>query len=68
MVPKELPRDAKAIDQVLKSMGVDYEPRVLQQLLEFSHSTSVETWLIAQDTSWERWKRQTHMPFTLNGI
>jgi hypothetical protein len=33
------PRDAVAIDQILKSMGsTDHHPRVVHQLLEFMHS------------------------------
>jgi hypothetical protein len=35
----EVPRDAKIIALILKSMGVqEYEPRVLHQFLEFMHS------------------------------
>ena len=36
---QEVPRDAKIIALILKSMGVEeYEPRVINQLLEFMHS------------------------------
>lgn len=32
------PRDARAVDDLLRSMGIaNYEPRVISQLLEFSH-------------------------------
>lgn len=36
----EVPRDAKVMSMILKSMGVDqYEPRVVNQILEFMYST-----------------------------
>jgi transcription initiation factor TFIID subunit 9B len=36
---KDTPRDAKLISHVLNSMGVEeYEPRVINQLLEFMYS------------------------------
>jgi hypothetical protein len=35
----EIPRDAKLIQNILTSMGVEeYEPRVVNQLLEFMYS------------------------------
>ena len=35
----ELPRDAKLIQLILSSMGVEeYEPRVVNQLMEFMYS------------------------------
>ena len=35
----EMPKDAKIIALILKSLGVkEYEPRVLHQFLEFMHS------------------------------
>jgi transcription initiation factor TFIID subunit 9B len=34
----DVPRDAKLIAHILESMGVEeYEPRVINQLLEFMH-------------------------------
>ena len=36
MSTKQIPRDAQVIQTILKDMGiVDYEPRVVNQLLEF---------------------------------
>ncbi|XP_049634446.1 transcription initiation factor TFIID subunit 9-like [Suncus etruscus] len=35
--PKNMPKDAEVVAQILKDMGVtDYEPRVINQLLEFA--------------------------------
>jgi transcription initiation factor TFIID subunit 9B len=40
----DLPQDAKIVIEILKSMGVeDYEPRVVNQLLEFMYSESNAT-------------------------
>eukprot|EP00474_Spongospora_subterranea_P010118 CRZ10576.1 hypothetical protein [Spongospora subterranea] len=37
-VSKDVPRDAVCIDAILRSMGVvEYEPRIIHQLLEFMH-------------------------------
>lgn len=39
----DIPRDAKLIQNILTSMGVEeYEPRVVNQLLEFMYSTWFE--------------------------
>ena len=36
MTSKPIPRDAHVIQSILKDMGIiDYEPRVVNQLLEF---------------------------------
>lgn len=38
-VPKPLPKDAEVMVSILKDMGVtDYEPRVINQMLEFTYS------------------------------
>lgn len=35
---QDVPRDAKVTDQILKAMGIEeYEPRVVNQLMEFMH-------------------------------
>jgi hypothetical protein len=48
-VEKDLPRDAKVIESILKSMGVeDHEPRVLNQFLEFMHKYVADVLLDAQ--------------------
>lgn len=37
----KLPRDAQVIQAILKDMGItEYEPRVINQLLEFIYSKS----------------------------
>ena len=37
------PRDAAVMESILKEMGVeDYEPNVINQMLEFSYSKSIE--------------------------
>jgi hypothetical protein len=39
---EEVPMDAKIVALLLKSMGVeDYEPRVINQLLEFMNSKNI---------------------------
>lgn len=36
---KHIPKDAQVIMSILKEMGItDYEPRVINQLLEFTYS------------------------------
>lgn len=48
-VDNDVPRDAKAMDLILKSMGVEeYEPRVINQLLEFYHRYVTEVLQDAQ--------------------
>jgi hypothetical protein len=38
---KSTPRDARAMKAILKEMGVeDYEPRVINQMLEFTYRKS----------------------------
>jgi len=45
----DLPRDAKVVALILKSMGVeDYEPRVLNQFLEFLHRYTTDVLQDAQ--------------------
>ena len=37
-----VPRDVRVMCAILKSMGVDdFEPKVVNQLLEFTHSTYI---------------------------
>lgn len=46
---EELPRDAKIVKSLLKSMGVeDYEPRVIHQFLELWYRYVVDTLTDAQ--------------------
>lgn len=41
MSTKPIPRDAQVIQAILKDMGItEYEPRVINQLLEFVYSES----------------------------
>lgn len=43
----DLPQDAKVVIEILKSMGVDdYEPRVVNQLLEFMYRKSMHLHLL----------------------
>ena len=40
---KSTPRDAQIMGSILKDMGVsDYEPRLINQMLEFVYSTSCD--------------------------
>ncbi|TMS14258.1 Transcription initiation factor TFIID subunit 9 [Larimichthys crocea] len=37
--PKTIPKDAQVMIQILKDMGItEYEPRVINQMLEFTYS------------------------------
>lgn len=39
MTTKQIPRDAQVIQAIMKDMGItEYEPRVVNQLLEFVYS------------------------------
>ena len=39
----KIPRDAQVVQAILKDMGIsDYEPRVVNQLLEFVYSNHVD--------------------------
>ncbi len=41
---KQIPRDAQVIQAILKDMGIaEYEPRVVNQLLEFVYRELLET-------------------------
>lgn len=41
---KHVPKDAQVIISIMKELGVtDYEPRVINQLLEFTYSKVLET-------------------------
>lgn len=47
---RSFPRDAVILDQILRQMGVkEYNPRVLAQLLEFTHRYVYEILTDAQD-------------------